>query len=212
MNWYELAGYEYNMDHSDLLKILHIFIITIDYNLDRYRINILSMITDICNSMDGNIIIVDGGAVALGFFVHIIYFIIQSTDKSSLNIQLSVEFIAMLVVMAPLMLNFAVQSSIGAVWVYTQVSHNVCTGFHSLPFLFCIFSRLYMLFIIDKICKNKYAICTNKQFEHNLMSQSIKILLVSLFLLTVHQIVLHSQSQQVYNKVVKYITQQPIFA
>ena len=40
------------------------------------------------------------------------------------------------------------------------------------------------------------------------MSQSIKISLVSLCLLTVHQIVLNSQFQQVCNKVVKYMTQQ----
>ena len=50
----------------------------------------------------------------------------------------------------------------------------------------------------------------NKQFEHNLMNQLIQILSVSIFLLIVHQIVLHLRFEhvQVCNKVVKYIEQQ----
>ena len=146
VNCIELKGYAYNMDRSDPLKILYTFLITIDYTLN--GINILSMTTDICNNVDGNIITIDGGEIAVGFFVRIVYCIIQSMDKPSLNIQLSVEFNAVLVLMARLTLNFAVQSLIGAVWAYTQVSHNVCTYLILFLSFFCIFLRLYLLFIV----------------------------------------------------------------
>ena len=199
------------MDHSDPLTIHNKFTTTIGYNLD--TINIVLMMANICNIiyLYSNITIIVGGAVEVGLFVYVVYSIIQAMNKSLLNIQLSFEFDAIIVAMDQLMSNFAVQSSIAAVCAYTHALHNVCAGFYSFfiyfLFCFCFFSDCICC-IIDKVYKHKYTICMNKQFEHNLRNQLIQILSVSIFLLTVHQIVLHLRFEQVCNKVVKYITQQ----
>ena len=149
-NWYELKRYEYDMDHSDPLTIHNKFIITISYNLD--IINIVFMIDNICKVINiySNITIIGGGAIEVGLFVYVVYFIIQAMDKSLLNVQLSFEFDAIIVAMDQLMSNFAVQSSIAAVCAYTQVLHNVCAVFYSffsfILFFFFFFLRLYMLY------------------------------------------------------------------
>ena len=133
-NGYELKRYEHDMGHSDPSTIQNEFIITISYNLD--RINIVSMIANVCKTMYSNITIIDGGAIEVGFFVHVVYLILKAMNESLLNIQVSFEFEAIIVALDQLMSNFVVQSSIAAVFgAYTHMLHKVCARFHSVLFI-----------------------------------------------------------------------------